>query len=292
MKKYRFGLLGYPLKHSFSPQLHQVALESLGLHGSYELFSIPPTQAAAQEIQVLLDKLRQGSLHGLNVTIPYKTTAISFLDELSTLARKIGAVNAIFCNKANLVGENFDCPAFQLDLEFHLQRLGIKKPYTHNGYRAILLGAGGSARAVLYALLKDGWRVLVANRHLERARVLSRSFAEFPPQSACLLDDLGGQRLSDVQLVVNTTPLGMFPNPSASPWPAGLTFPPEAMIYDLVYNPLETAFMASARASGLPVANGLGMLARQAALSFQAWTGQAPDWKAMYHSLNPQLALS
>lgn len=289
MKDYHFGLLGYPLEHSFSPLLHQVALESLGLRGSYDLFPISPMPEGRQEMKDLLKLMRLGSLHGLNVTIPHKISIIPYLDGLSPAAQRIGAVNAILRKGNKLVGANYDCPAFMSDLNFHLYRAGDESMSDHSSRRALLLGAGGSARAVAYGLLKGGWQVLVAARRLEQAQALACAFKQFPQQRACLLEDLANQNLEDFRLIVNATPLGMYPDISTSAWPERLVFPSQALVYDLVYNPPETNLMAAARNSGLPAANGLGMLARQAALSFRAWTGLAPDWKAMYRTLASDL---
>lgn len=284
MTYYRLGLLGYPTDHSLSPRLHQAALAALNIAGRYDLFSIPPTPEGSTEICILLERMRRGKLHGLNVTIPHKMIVINYLDELSPTASAIGAVNAILVRGTRLVGENFDCPAFMADVSICLNRAGKEAEFRQPGQNALVLGAGGAARAVAYGLLQAGWQVKVAARRYVQALDLAHAFCNFPSMSICELDDLSNQNLENVVLIVNATPLGMHPNLSNCAWPERLTFPPRALVYDLVYNPDETALLASARKSGLPVANGLGMLVRQAALSLEAWTGQTPDYQQMYRS--------
>jgi shikimate dehydrogenase len=178
-------------------------------------------------------------------------------------------------------------------------------------YRAIILGAGGSARAVVYALLQVGWEVTVAARRLSQVQDLISSFqhkgtlrmpgagANPPPPdipNAISLDQNSLARYltraasheQGLLLIVNTTPLGMTPESAASPWPAAIPFPSRAMLYDLVYNPAETLLLQTARSQGIPSVNGLGMLVEQAALSFELWTGFQPPRQAIYAALTDE----
>jgi shikimate dehydrogenase len=141
-----------------------------------------------------------------------------------------------------------------------------------NRKSAIVLGAGGSARAVLYALLKDWWSVILAARRIEQAQQLAESF----PGSEIRVTDnaLSNIELSIINLIVNATPVGMSPNIGQSPWPGNLLFPQHASIYDLVYNPPQTKLVKDARSQGLSAITGRGMLIEQAALAFQLWTGK------------------
>ena len=193
-ERYRLGLIGYPVSHSLSPRLHRAALVACGLVGEYQLYEAPPFPEGRIAVQQLLEKLRGGELHGLNVTIPHKQSVIPLLDKLTPTAREIGAVNTIYMNGKGLVGENTDAAGFLADLRQRLSRgegnSGLKR-------RALVLGAGGSARAVVYALLKDNWDVCVAARRLEQARALASDFQ----QSAG-----GANRLSAVEL--SEFPLG------------------------------------------------------------------------------------
>jgi shikimate dehydrogenase len=134
------------------------------------------------------------------------------------------------------------------------------------------LGAGGSARAVVYALLEDGWEVTIAARRLEQAQQFADLFTNYRLQIADLT--LLNIEFSNITLIVNTTPVGMIPNTNQSPWPEKCRFPTHAAIYDLVYNPFETKLVKDARAQGLSAITGRGMLLEQAALSFQLWTGK------------------
>lgn len=277
----RLGLIGYPLSHSLSPVIQTAALQSCGLNGSYSLFPVPPDDK--QRLKELLARVRKSGITGLNVTIPHKQNVIEFLDELTPTAETIGAVNTIYVRNNRLVGENTDAPGFLADL----RRFLTAETRRHGINKALVLGAGGSARAVVYALLKDGWEVTIAARRLEQARHLADYFANYKlPITLSLLSNLHAKRLlSTLSLIINTTPVGMTPNIDQSPWPENLPFPPHAQIYDLVYNPRETKLVREARAQGRAATSGLGMLIEQAALAFEIWTGIHPSREVMQASV-------
>jgi shikimate dehydrogenase len=270
------GLIGYPLGHSFSPTLHAAALKAAGLAGKYRLYPIAPEDT--QGLVALLDQLRGGELHGLNVTIPHKQTVIPLLDGLSPLARSIGAVNTIYVENHLLMGDNTDAPGFLADLR---RSLGIEMPG-----KAIVMGSGGAARAVVHALAKRGWQVTLAVRRADvgQADELSHSVAEAGYGSVrhVLLEaETLAPELESLNLLVNTTPLGMSPHVETCAWPEDLAFPGGAAVYDLVYNPSETRLLKQAREAGLQAASGLGMLIEQAALAFARWTGLEPPSAVM-----------
>ena len=282
-----FGLIGYPVDHSLSPLIHTAALQELSFQGEYRLY---PVEEAASLLE-LMEGVRMGSLHGLNVTIPYKSDILSFLDHLTPTARAIGAVNTVFLRDSQLVGDNTDAAGFLADLE----RLGwleigdLKRC-------AVVLGAGGSARAIVYALASTGWQIIIAARRQEQAAILVKTMQEsfendlpVGRKKSFTAVHLGYASLASLDpipdLIVNTTPLGMYPQVDASPWPEDLDFPPQAALYDLVYNPAETALMRAARGDGLRVTNGLGMLVEQAALSFEIWTGLEAPRQAMHQAV-------
>ena len=275
MTAYHLGLTGYPLSHSLSPKIHTTALKTCGLQGNYSLFPIPPDDR--QGLKDLLDRVRTGDLHGLNVTIPHKQSVIEFLDELTPTAHAIGAVNTIFFRNNKLIGDNTDAPGFLSDLK----RLLTTETRRHGDLNALVLGAGGSARAVVYALLIDGWDVTIAARRIEQAQQLTSSFSNYQLPITSLAD----LRLSTFDLLVNTTPLGMAPNVNESPLPENLSLPSNVLIYDMVYNPRETKLVRDARAQGLQATTGLGMLIEQAALSFEIWTGHNPPRDVLYASV-------
>ena len=281
------GLIGFPLDHSLSPRLHAAALKALDLPGEYRLFPALPAPHGDGAIRDLLEKMRRGEMHGLNVTIPHKQTVIPFLDELTPTALAVGAVNTIVYKAGKLVGENTDCPGFLADLAAQLESAGLRELRDRTGNSALVLGAGGSARAVVFGLLQNGWQVSIAARRPEQAQELMRSVSS-RPMLVGEMNMLRSEAAQNIQLIVNTTPLGMHPNVDDSPWPANLPFPKKVFIYDLVYNPPETALLRSARNSGLPAANGIGMLVRQAVLAFRAWTGLEPPWEVMYQAVAAQ----
>ncbi len=267
---FKLGLIGYPLSHSLSPQIHTTALQSCGLKGDYSLFPIPPEDK--QGLEDLLSRIRSGEIHGLNVTIPHKQNVIPFLDELTHTAAAIGAVNTIYLRNDKLVGDNTDAPGFLADVKRLIDSAAFNFQPS-----ALVLGAGGSARAVVYALLSDGWRVILVARRAEQANELARQFEEVN------IMEFNFQELQrwNPQLIVNTTPLGMTPNYDQSPWPENLSFPTNAVIYDLVYNPRETKLVRDAQVQGLNATTGLGMLIEQAALAFEIWTNHSPSREIM-----------
>jgi shikimate dehydrogenase len=276
---YRLGLIGYPLNHSLSPQIHTAALQVCGLGGDYSLFPIHPDDN--QSLQDLLARVRSGNIHGLNVTIPHKQNVMPLLDELTPIAQAIGAVNTIYLHDNKLIGDNTDTPGFLTDLKrtFNFSRFCLP-------LSALILGAVGSARAIVYALLNDGWNVTIATRRLEQAQELADSFTNYQLQSTDFT--IANIELPTISLIVNTTPVGMTPNIDQSPWPENLPFPPHAAIYDLVYNPRETKLIRDAclQGQGRPATTGLGMLIEQAALSFEIWTGHRPSRGVMFDAVS------
>ncbi len=270
MPFFRLGLAGFPLGHSLSQVIHTRALSAAGLSGEYRLYPVPPVSTGGTSIQELLDRLRRGELHGLNVTIPHKQAVLPLLDGLEPAARRIGAANLLYRRNGRLVGDNTDAAGFRLDLQSFFSANNLERG------QALVLGAGGAARAVIAALLDEGWKVTVAARRAEQAQTMAESLlpekiAAVPLTGDCLAS------LQGMNLVVNATSAGMAPDLAGSPWPAGVPLPGGSAVYDLVYNPADTRLLQMARAAGLPVRGGLGMLVEQAALSFERWTGrQAP----------------
>jgi shikimate dehydrogenase len=279
-QRFRLGLIGYPLEHSLSPKIHSAALKACGLEGDYSLFPVHPDDR--QGLKNQLARVRSGEINGLNVTIPHKQTVIPLLDVLTSRAQIIGAVNTIFLRENKLVGHNTDAQGFLSDLKRFLT-LGCDSLLSRMQEQrsALVLGAGGSARAVVYALLNDGWHVTLVARRLEQAQQLAMSFTNY---EICITDDISNIKLSNIALIVNTTPVGMTPNVEQSPWLEKLPFP-KAIIYDLIYNPRETKLVKDARAQGLPTTTGLGMLIEQAALAFELWTSRNPPRNILFDSV-------
>jgi shikimate dehydrogenase len=268
---YQLGLIGFPLGHSLSPKIHAASLKACGLQGDYSLFPIPPEDT--QSLKDLLARVRSGELHGLNVTIPHKQNVIPLLDELTPTAKAIGAVNTIYMRDKKLTGDNTDAAGFLSDLKKFMgdSKLGI-------GKSVLVLGAGGSARAVVYALLNDGWQVTLAARRIEQAEQLANSFTGYKLQ----VTDNSAFFIQHSALIVNTTPLGMSPNIETSPLPENTILSKSTFVYDLVYNPRQTKLIKDARAQGLQATTGLGMLIEQAALAFKLWTGHNPPREILH----------
>ena len=279
---YRLGLIGSPLSHSLSPRIHTAALKSCSLDGSYSLFSIHSDDQDG--LKTLFNRVREGEIAGLNVTIPHKQNVIPFLDELTPTAKAIGAVNTVYLRNDKLIGDNTDAPGFLLDLKRFLTTVPVRddKTRSHGEFYALVLGAGGSARAVVYALVNDGWKVSITARRIEQACQLAARFKAVN----VVEPDLRTFQPSNLQLIINTTPLGMTPHIDQSPWPENIPLPQDAAIYDLVYNPRETNLVRDACLQGLSGTTGLGMLIEQAALSFELWTGHRPPREILYKAVN------
>jgi shikimate dehydrogenase len=270
----RLGLAGYPLDHSLSPKIHAAAMASCGLQGEYLLFPVGPDDT--QDLINLMTRVRKKEIYGLNVTIPHKQTVIPLLDELTPPAKAMGAVNTVYMDNHKLIGDNTDAAGFLTDLK----RI-TNFSNSNEKSSALILGAGGSARAVVHALTRDGWKVTVAARRIDQAGELARQFKDI---KIVEINDRAFQS-STPKLIVNTTPLGMAPHKDLSPWP-DIPFPPQAVIYDLVYNPRETKLVKDARAQGLNAHTGLGMLIEQAALAFEIWTGLCPSRSVLFEAMN------
>jgi|DewCreStandDraft_1066081.scaffolds.fasta_scaffold01485_5 shikimate dehydrogenase len=270
------AVIGYPLRHSISPRFQQPAFDALGLDVRYTARETPP-----EELSRLMAELRQPPWLGLNVTVPHKQAVLPYLDELSPEARRIGAVNTIHCVGGRLLGYNTDAPgvirALRQDLAFEPR-----------GARAVLLGAGGSARAVAVALLDAGVRsLIILNRHSERAVALAADLraglsAAVPVEGGPATPEAITTALAQADLLVNCTTVGMRHGPAEGSMPV----PPQALrptlaVYDLVYNPRVTPLVATARAAGAPAQGGLSMLVYQGAISFEIWTGRPAPLEVM-----------
>jgi len=245
------GIIGHPLSHTLSPVLHNWGFAKLGIKASYHVWDTPPEKLAA-----FMAALRTLPIHGASVTIPHKETVMPLVDKLTQSARDIGAVNTLYWQDNLLWGDNTDVTGFMAPL---LEQ--GKSPGT-----ALVLGAGGAARAAVCGLHRAGWSVLLSSRTQNRADRLASSFqAEQVPWND----------RHDVRpdLLVNTTPLGMSgPFQALSPWKSPLTG--ISLVYDLVYNPKETPLLMQARREGVAVIHGLPMFVHQGLAQFERWTGQ------------------
>jgi shikimate dehydrogenase len=251
---------GHPIAHSRSPKIHGFWLKQYGIDGSYEAVDVAP-----QDFGRFLAKLPESGFRGGNVTIPHKETAFRLIKRLDEAAEAIGAVNTLWLNDGVLHGANTDAHGFAANLDEHAPGWTQTKV-------AVVLGAGGAARAVVHALKSRGLGdIRVVNRTLARAVELADHFgAGVSAYSTHAAEEL----LVDTGLLVNTTSVGMHGNADLPVDPARL--PGHAIVTDIVYVPLETPLLAVARARGLKTVDGLGMLLHQAVPGFERWFGVRP----------------
>ena len=275
------GLIGWPVSHSFSPAMHNAAAVALGLNWIYVPLPVHP-----QDLQSAVLGMPALGFKGINVTVPHKQTVMPFLNSIEQGARIIGAVNTIVANPISLmqqdtwhlVGHNTDWLGFLADLD--------SLEVNINQRDCLVLGAGGSARAVVYGLAQAGANVHVLTRRIVQARQLAADFADVAQVQVDSLTALRSLITGlKTPLIINTTPLGMIPEVDRTIWPDSVPFPAGAFVYDLVYNPLETRFMRQAQAAGCKTSNGLGMLVHQGAIAFELWTGQKPSIPVMKKAL-------
>lgn len=240
-----YGLIGYPLKNSFSENYFNQKFNTLGLDAQYRNFPL----ADISEFQELLHK--QPSLSGLNVTIPYKETIIPFLDELSPEAEQIGAVNTIQFLNGKLIGHNTDVVGFEKSI------LPVLKPWHQH---ALILGSGGAAKAVAFVLKKLGLNYHIVSRN---------------PEVGITYDELDKPFIRAHQVIINCTPLGMFPNVDEFPLIPYEFITALHLAHDLIYLPEETLFLKQAKQHGAVTKNGLVMLHQQAEKAWQIWNNSA-----------------
>ena len=258
----RACVIGYPIEHSRSPMIHGYWLKQAGIDGTYDRASVAPADFAA-----FAGDLPAQGLVGANVTVPHKEEAFRLAEVDDPVARSLGAVNTLWLEEGVLKGANTDVEGF-------LANLDAGTPGWDKGLaRAVVLGAGGAARAVLYGLKQRGvGDILVVNRTLERAQALAAHFGA--PVRALAWSELP-RALAGAGLLVNTTSLGMAGQPPLDIDLAPL--PPQALVTDIVYVPLETPLLALARERGHPIVDGLGMLLYQAVPGFERWFGLRPQ---------------
>jgi shikimate dehydrogenase len=253
-------LIGWPAAHSRSPLIHHYWLRMLGIEGGYSIEAVPPEGFA----EFVLHLSTHGFV-GANVTIPHKERALA-LSVPDARARAVGAANTLWYEGSELRSTNTDIEGF-------IDNLDACAPGWDAASDALVLGAGGSSRAVVFGLIERGVkRVYLANRTLARAQTLADQFGA--SVHAVAWDAIEGL-LPRAGLLVNTTSLGMHGQPALD-IDAGL-LPPDAVVADLVYVPLQTPLLAAARARGLKTADGLGMLLHQAVRGFELWFGQRPE---------------
>ncbi len=263
-------VIGHPIEHSMSPIMHNAALKELSLDYVYVAFNIPPN-----DLKKAVLGFKMFNIKGINVTIPYKETIIPYLDEIDPLAEKIGAVNTIKNEGKYLIGKNTDASG--------AKRALLDAGCEITGKKALILGAGGAAKAVSFAISEDLDAVYIANRTEKRAIKLAKDLtnkttikAVGKNMSINTLKNL----VNDVDILINTTPLGMYPDIEASPISEEILHK-NLFVLDIVYNPLETRLLKEARKIGCKTLGGLDMFVNQGALAFEWWTGKKPNLNLM-----------
>ncbi|MCE2404168.1 MAG: shikimate dehydrogenase [Dehalococcoidia bacterium] len=269
------GIIGYPIRHSISPVFQQAALDHHSLDATYQAWEVTP-----EGLGDFMAELRRADALGINVTVPHKEAVIPYLDEVDGWASDAGAVNTVHKDGGALVGHNTDGIGFVRALEG-------EAGFAPRGSRALIVGAGGSGRAVALALARSGVAsITIANRTLRRAGDLADAVSgrgaspgpERPPEVEPISLERIAEAASSVDLIVNCTTLGMRhgPDEAASPLKAD-HIPSNALVYDLVYNPPDTPLLMEARKAGAATLGGLAMLVYQGAAAFEYWTGvEAP----------------
>ncbi len=260
----RLGIIGHPISHSISPVFQQAALDAIGFDGTYEPWDVDP-----DNVGVFIEGLRTPGTLGINVTLPHKEAVISFLDEVDDWASTAGAVNTIVNRDGRLTGHNTDGIGF-------LRALREGAGFEPLGKDVLVLGAGGSARGVVYALARAGIaQLFVANRTIERAQRL----ASLAINSGVAAQGLGlpeaTEAATEVALIVNCTSVGMLHGPDETGTPLNSSdIPSTVLVNDLVYNPLETPLLREAARAGAATLGGIQMLVYQGVESFEMWTGE------------------
>lgn len=255
------GIAGHPLGHTLSPGMHNAAFKELGIAGRYVVL---PTKS--EELEDVLDLTVELNLRGFNVTIPHKESIVPLLDRLDDAARQAKAVNTVVNQGGELVGMNTDVHGVAKTFE----KAGVQA----KGKRVLIVGAGGAARACVSYLSPLGARISVVNRTRARAEVLANDF-----KGVQILERSEAEK-APFDVVINCTPLGMKGFPDEMPISA-MVLRPGQFVFDTVYNPSMTGFLAEAQRRGAVVESGMEMLIQQAVRSFEIWTGRAPPYELM-----------
>ena len=266
------GLIGENIENSLSPLFHNQIILKHSVN-----FCYLPFQVVETDLGEAIQGIRALNVRGVNITFPYKEKVIEFLDEVEESARRIGAVNTIVNNKGILTGYNTDVIGFKKSLQDN-GKFVIKEK------KAVILGAGGAARAVTYSLLEEGIEeISIFNRTLEKAKKIKQNLSPFFPKSSINIFSFEQNDLKDkikkANLLVNATSVGMASQLNNTPLPDEKLFHPNLLVYDLIYHPAKTLLLKQAERVGAKIINGLPMLVYQGIESFYLWTGFKPEEK-------------
>jgi len=263
-------VIGHPIEQSMSPIMHNAALKEMSLDYVYIAFNIPPN-----DLKKAVLGFKMFSIKGINVTIPHKENIIPYLDEIDPLAEKIGAVNTIKNEGKYLIGKNTDASGAKKAL--------LDAGCEITGKKALILGAGGAARAVSFAISEDLDAVYIANRTEKRAIKLAKDLTNKTTTKAVgknMSKNTLKNLVNDVDILINTTPLGMYPDIEGLPISQEMLHK-NLFVFDIVYNPLETRLLKEASKIGCKTLGGLDLFVNQGALAFEWWTGKKPNLNLM-----------
>ena len=275
-----FGVMGYPVGHSLSPQMYKAAFEAAG----FVNYNYIPLQVHAGKLFMAVEAIKGLDFRGVNVTIPHKTTISKYLDAIDADALVIGAVNTVVNDGGMLTGYNTDVSGFLMAL--------AEANFLPEGCNAVMLGAGGAARAVLWGLCKKRAEcITIGARNPQKAQALANDFLQYGHVEAFEWhSEEFKEMIQTADILINTTPLGMFPLVDDMP-PVDLKLLPEgALVYDLIYNPIETKLLRTAKELGYPTLDGLSMLLLQGQEAYRLYTGELPDMNVMAETLKKILA--
>lgn len=272
------GLFGYPVEHSLSPAMQNAAFAAAHLPYRYVLLPTAPGEFEAQVRQCAAD-----GFAGWNVTVPHKERMVSLLDEASDEVLVMGACNTVRVEDGRLLGFNTDPAGFLRGL---YDVGGLER-----GSRVVLLGAGGAARSVAWALSRKGYEVLILSRDPEQSEQVAKSLVSRTHrniESGSLHTTSLSSALKEAAMLVNCTPVGQWPHTNESPLPANVRLPEHLLVYDLVYRPRPTRLLRDAQIAGCRTQDGLAMLVNQGAAAFRIWTGQEPPLEVMWEAVRSE----
>lgn len=274
MKKL-FAVIGDPIAHSMSPQMHNDLFQHYSIDAHYQALLVKK-----EDLEVAVKGLKAIGISGFNVTIPHKTEIIHFLDEVDPLASQIGAVNTVVNHNGRLTGYNTDGLGFMMGLS------SLTTDFTNHKF--LIIGAGGAARAIYYTLAKSGVKSLdICNRTIDKAIKLIEA-CPYSISSEALSLENAENGLSQYGVIIQTTNIGMSPNDNQSPLGMDQLLK-ESIVSDIIYNPLETALLREAKKKEAIIQNGIDMFVHQGALAFQYWTDISPDINRMKQNVLEQL---
>ena len=261
-----FCIIGHPISHSFSPLIHNYWFKNLGLDSKYIALDVDPDQ-----LKQATKGLKALNIEGFNVTLPHKEKIIRLIDNVDSLAQDIGAVNTIKKENGQLIGRNTDAIGGKQAL--------LDAGCQINNKNVLILGAGGAAKAICFALGDAIDNLVIANRTQKRATILAKELMKKKDLKIKVIDIIAPilkKELENIDILINTTPIGMYPNIGQSPISKDVLHN-DLFIFDLIYNPLETKLLKDATSIGCKSLGGLDMLINQGALAFEWWTNKKPN---------------